>query len=180
MRACGEPHEDCAGGASLSSVTNETTASVQAADAPAELPVTGRRDVVRRAFGILRIAAGLLVLASIATQIIDEILHDAFKPDEYFSYFTIETSLINIVVLLVGGVLALRARWDSGLFTSIRMAIVTYATVTAVVYAVLLRPIPPVGYVGPQWPNEVIHVIVPIFIGLDWLLAPGRPANRVR
>jgi hypothetical protein len=131
--------------------------------------------VVRRAFGLLRIAAGLLVFASIATQIGDKLLNDVFKPEEYFSYFTIQTSLGNIVVFLIGGWLALRQPKDPLLFTSVRMSMVAYAVVTAVVYAALLRNIPPEGYVGIGWPNEVLHVGIPIFIALDWLLAPGRP-----
>jgi hypothetical protein len=55
------------------------------------------------------------------------------------------------------------------------MSTVPYAVVTAVVYNALLRGIPTVGYEGVQWPNEVLHVWVPIIIVLDWVLAPGRP-----
>jgi hypothetical protein len=131
--------------------------------------------VVRRGFGLLRIAAGLLVFASIATQIGDKLINDVFKPEEYFSYFTIQTSMGNIVVFIVGGILALRTKRDPDLYTSVRMSMVAYSVVTAVVYAALLRNIPPEGYVGIEWPNEVLHVGIPIFIALDWLLAPGRP-----
>lgn len=114
------------------------------------------------------------MLASIITQIADEQINDVFVPAEYFSYFTIQTSLGNIVVLIVGGVLALKVGRDPEWYTKVRMSMVAYAVVTAVVYAVLLRNIPPTGYVGIQWPNEVLHVGIPIFIALDWLLAPGR------
>ena len=131
---------------------------------------------VRRGVGVIRLAVGLLVLASITTQITDQVIHDAFEPEEYFSYFTIQSSLMNIVALLVGGLLAVRQGRDPESFTAVRMAIVAYAAVTGSVYAVLLRGIPSEGFVGIQWPNEVIHVWVPIFIALDWLFAPGRPA----
>ena len=135
-----------------------------------------------RATGILRIAAGLLVLAAIITQIVDQLMHDAFVPEEYFSYFTIESSMINVVVLLAGGWIAWRQSdldpFDQRrqLFSSIRMSIVAYAVVTAGVYNVLLRHLPSDGFEGIQWPNEVMHVWVPILIALDWVLAPGRPA----
>lgn len=131
--------------------------------------------LVRRTFGLVRIAASVLVLASIATQIGDKLINDVFRPEEYFSYFTIQTSMANVVVFLVGGVLALRASVDPQLFTRVRMSMVAYAVVTAVVYEVLLRRIPPEGYVGIEWPNEVLHVGIPIFIVVDWLIAPGRP-----
>jgi hypothetical protein len=129
---------------------------------------------LRRGFGALRLVLGLLVFAAIVTQITDELLHDAFKPGEYFAYFTIESSMINVVVLLVGGVLALRGRAETELFTSVRVAVLSYAVITAAVYNVLLRNIPSTGYHGVQWPNEVMHVWVPILIVLDWLFAPGR------
>lgn len=131
-------------------------------------------SAVRRAVGIVRIVAALVTLAAIGTQIVDQSLNDAFSPTEYFSYFTIQTSLLEVVVLVVGGVLALRHRFDSEVFTAVRVAAVTYSTVTATVYAVLLRGIPADGFVGVAWPNEVIHVAIPILLALDWVLAPGR------
>jgi hypothetical protein len=130
--------------------------------------------IPRRVTGVLRIAAGLLVLAAITTQIVDLVVNDAFEPQEYFSYFTIQSSLVNIVVLAAGGLLAMRWRADPELFTAVRMTTVTYAVVTAVVYNLLLRGLPTDDFVGVQWPNEVTHVWIPIVIALDWVLSPGR------
>jgi hypothetical protein len=110
------------------------------------------------------------------TQVADLVLHDAFSPEEYFSYFTIQSNLMNVVVLAVGGVVCLRWRDDPQLLSRIRMSILAYAVVTGVVYNVLLRGHPDGSYAGPQWPNEVMHVWIPIVILLDFLFAPGRPA----
>ncbi|WP_255461365.1 Pr6Pr family membrane protein [Glaciihabitans sp. INWT7] len=138
-------------------------------------PVRAEAPGLRRIFGFLRLAVGLLVLAALVTQVTADLLHDSFKPGEYFSYFTIESSMMNVVVLLVGGSLALRLPRDTELFTSVRVAILSYAVITGLVYNVLLRNIPGDGsYEPPRWCNEVMHVWVPIFILLDWLLAPGR------
>jgi hypothetical protein len=126
--------------------------------------------------GVVRLAAGLGLAVTIGIQIGDRVANDAFDPWEYFSYFTIQTSLFNIVVLLVGGMLALRLVRDPQLFTTVRMATLTYAIVTAGVYNLLLRNIPPTGYPGLDWPNEVVHVWVPLLLVLDWLLTPGRPS----
>ncbi|MFB2581230.1 Pr6Pr family membrane protein [Herbiconiux sp. P15] len=130
----------------------------------------------RRVAGALRLAAGLGLAATIAVQITDRVVNDAFDPWEYFSYFTIQTSLFNIVVLMAGGLLALRVARDTQLYTTVRMATLAYAIVTAGVYNALLRFIPPTGYEGLDWPNEVVHVWIPILLLLDWLLSPGRPA----
>ncbi|MBG6108199.1 Pr6Pr family membrane protein [Frigoribacterium sp. CG_9.8] len=140
-------------------------------DAPAHTGV----PTLRRVFAIARLMMGLLVLAALITQVVAKILNNAFTPGEYFSYFTIESSMMNVVVLLVGAFLALRLPRDTELFTSVRVAILSYAVITGVVYNVLLRNLPGDGsYEPPRWCNEVMHVWVPIFIVLDWFLAPGR------
>jgi hypothetical protein len=130
----------------------------------------------RRTVGVLRIVAALVVFATIATQITDRVMHDAFDPSEYFSYFTIQSGLITIVVFAVGGAMALRLPQDTVLFTTVRVSTLAYAVITAGVYNLLLRGIPYEGFLGLQWPNEVLHVWIPIVIVLDWLLSPGRPA----
>ncbi len=127
--------------------------------------------------GAARLLAGLGLLTVIIIQITDRVVNNAFDPWEYFSYFTIETSLINIVVFLVGGVMALTRPTDTTLYTMVRMTTLGFAVVTAAVYNLILRNMPYAGdFEGLQWPNEVIHVWVPIFILLDWLFSPGRPA----
>ena len=130
----------------------------------------------RRVVGTLRLVAALVVFVTIATQIADRVIHDAFAPGEYFSYFTIQSGLITIVVFAVGGAMALRRRDDTVLFTAVRVSTLAYAVITAGVYNLLLRGIPYEGFLGLQWPNEVLHVWIPIVVVLDWLLSPGRPA----
>jgi hypothetical protein len=130
----------------------------------------------RRTVGALRIVAALTVFVTISTQIADRVVNDAFDPAEYFSYFTIQSGLINIVVFAVGGVMALRLPRDTVLYTAVRVSTLAYAVVTAGVYNLLLRGVPYEGFLGLQWPNEVLHVWIPIVIVLDWLVSPGRPA----
>nr|WP_146077693.1 Pr6Pr family membrane protein [Clavibacter michiganensis] len=130
----------------------------------------------RRLVGAVRLLAGIGLLVTIVIQINDRVVNNAFDPWEYFSYFTIETSLMNIVVFIVGGILAFRLSRDTELFTTVRMATLTYAIITAGVYNLLLRNVPYNGFQGLSWPNEVIHVWIPILIVLDWLVSPGRPA----
>ena len=131
----------------------------------------------RRIVGVLRILLAGLVLAAIVTQITDQLLNDAFDPAGYFGFFTIQSGLMNVVVLVVGGVLALRLAAEPELLARVRMSTLSYAVITGVVYNLLLRNLPADGsFVGLDWPNEVLHVWAPALILLDWLLAPGRPA----
>ena len=134
----------------------------------------------RRFAGALRIAASALILFGIVYQVVDLLVHDAFAAAEYFSYFTIQSSMINIVVLAVGGAMALRRSADTELYTRIRLSALCYAVMTAAVYNILLRGAANTDghYPGPEWPNNVMHVAIPIYLVLDWLFAPGRARLR--
>jgi hypothetical protein len=135
----------------------------------------------RRFIGVARVVLALVVLVSVVYQITDRLIHNVFRPGEYFAYFTIQTALMDVVVLGVGAWLAFTTDKDTRLFTIVRVCIVGFAVVTCVVYNVLLRGVPgEPGYVWPVWPNEVLHVWAPILLVLDWLFAPGRASIRLR
>jgi hypothetical protein len=135
---------------------------------------------MRRTVGAVRIVAGLVLLATIVAQIADELAHGAFLADRYFVYFTIQTALIGVVVLLAGGWWAWRRPRDTTLLTTVAMCAAVYAVVTTVVYNVLLRGIVESGYEPPDWMNEVLHVAIPVLLIVDWLVAPGRARLRWR
>lgn len=146
-----------------------------AASAPESATASRRLLVLRRSAGILSLAASATVFAALVTQITDQISVGRFEPTEYFAFFTIQTAMINIVVLAAGGIMALRAERDTQLYTAIRASVFSYAIVTGVVYNLLLRDVPnDDGYVGPWWPNEALHVWIPVYIAVDWMLATGR------
>ncbi|WP_198168705.1 Pr6Pr family membrane protein [Agromyces aureus] len=94
----------------------------------------------------------------------------------FFSYFTIESNLLATAVLLIGAGLAVARRLpDPSWFAVLRACATTYMAITGIVYNLLLRGLPVTGGGDAQpWTNEVLHVIAPAFLVLDWLLAPGR------
>jgi hypothetical protein len=137
--------------------------------------MTGMSQKTRPVLGTLRLAVAATLLIALVYQIVDKIANNDLEPSTYYTLFTIESTMIAIVVVAVSGVLAVRHPIDPVGYTSVRVAVTSYAIMTAVVYNVLLRGIPAEGYVGPQWPGEIMHVWYPIYITLDWLFAPGRP-----
>lgn len=140
-----------------------------------EKAAAARLSTLRHIAGIISIVAGFVILGALITQINDQLSVGRFEPTEYFSFFTIQTAMINIVVLIAGGIMALRLDRDTRLYTAIRASVFSYAIVTGVVYNLLLRDVlNDDGYVGPVWPNEALHVWIPIYVALDWLLTPGR------
>jgi len=97
----------------------------------------------------------------------------------FFSYFTILSNLSAAIVLVIAGIRALRTRRDGApdpawLATAL-VCVSTYMIVTGVVYNLLLRSIPIAG-ISDVWTNETLHLIVPLFLVADVLVAPRRRA----
>lgn len=137
---------------------------------------TGFAAVLRRSLGLVNILTAFLVTIALTINITDRVLQDKFDPTHYFQYFTIQTCILNIVVLTAGGIYALTRTTDPRRYVVVRACTVAYAVLTGVVYNVLLAGIPANdGYVEASgFPNAVEHVWAPIIIALEWLLMPGR------
>ncbi|MFC6012635.1 Pr6Pr family membrane protein [Nocardia lasii] len=113
----------------------------------------------RIGFGLL----GVLALVWIPLRNIDSA---TFSLTNYLSYFTIESNVLSVIVLLVGGALAPQgAHWQT-----FRGAVTLYMLITMVVYAVLLAEVDVM--LTDRWINDVLHRIVPLVLLLDWLFVP--------
>ncbi|MFE3544834.1 Pr6Pr family membrane protein [Nocardia sp. NPDC059177] len=120
--------------------------------------------VYRVGFAIL----GVVALLWIPLRNLDSA---TFSLANYLSYFTIESNILAVLVLLVGGVLAPQGpRWQL-----VRGAVTLYMLITMVVYAVLLANVDVM--LTDRWINDVLHRILPLVLLLDWLLVamPRRP-----
>ncbi|WP_072802012.1 Pr6Pr family membrane protein [Rhodococcoides yunnanense] len=117
---------------------------------------------------MVRVAFAALAVAALSTILVDGVGQPGFSVVNYFSYFTVLSNVLAIVVLLVGGLADPQSRpWQ--LF---RGAVTLYMVITGIIYAVLLANID-VG-VADAWTNNVVHRIMPVVILLDWILAPSR------
>lgn len=134
----------------------------------------------RRLLGFAHLAVAVLLAFTFVFQIADLAIADALVPNEYFVYFTVDTTMIAIVLLALTGASMLRRERDGILLTSAALAVVPLAMVTGIVYNLTLRGRPTEAYLGMPWENEVLHVAMPLFLTLDWfafrLLDRGRPA----
>ena len=93
----------------------------------------------------------------------------------FFSFFTIDSNVGAVVVFAIGAVLLIRrAEPGPGWFGVLRAAVTSYMVVTGIVYNTLLRGVNvSEGSVLP-WSNEVLHVVGPLLVLIDYLVAPGR------
>ena len=135
---------------------------------------------LRRGLGVLNIAFAFAIAIGLAVNIADRLIQGIFNPSHYFQFFTIQTCIINIVVLLIGGIIAITRTADPRWYTVVRASIVSYAIVVGVIYNVLLAGLASGdGYVSTfTFPNDIQHIWGPIFIAVEWLLMPGRARLR--
>ncbi|WP_378732084.1 Pr6Pr family membrane protein [Nocardia brasiliensis] len=116
----------------------------------------------------LRIAFGVLGIVALAWIPLRNLHETAFSLGNYFSFFTIQSNVLAVLVLLIGGLLDPQdRRWQV-----VRGATALYLLITGVVYAVLLANIDVM--LTDRWINDVLHRAMPIVLVADWVLVPAR------
>jgi len=117
---------------------------------------------------LVRGATALVAIVAIIVQA--KTLADAGKLDvvNFFSYFTIQSNLIGIAVLLVMAIQTSRHR--PAALEGLRGAATVYLTVTFIVVIALLQNVD----VGLQlaWVDAVLHKLTPVVIVADWVIDP--------
>lgn len=138
-----------------------------------------------------RLAAAVLGFAAIIAQL-TRTIQNAVEADttwgghlptvsaNFLSFFTIESNLLAAVVLAIGAVWAWTRGRDSEReprwFAVLLVCVSTYMIVTGIVYNLLLRNVELPQGVTVVWANEVLHVVIPLFLLADVLFAPKRRA----
>jgi hypothetical protein len=140
---------------------------------------------VRITWAVVRLLTVLAVLVAVVSQYVVSssfwrsvgVEGIAGKTVDFLMFFTIQSNLVAAVVMGIGAVRLLRRGPAPGrAWTTLRLAATTYMVTTGVVYNLLLRGLPTIPGGNLPWSNEVLHVVVPALVLLDWLLAPDRRA----
>lgn len=138
-----------------------------------------------------RLAAAALTIAAVIAQLTRSIQnavdsetawggHVPTVAANFLSFFTIEANLLAAITLVIGAVWAWTkgrdAEREPNWFAVLLVCVSTYMIVTGIVYNLLLRNVDlPQGVTVP-WSNEVLHVVIPLFLLADVLFAPLRRA----
>lgn len=123
----------------------------------------------------IRWTMALLAVAAVCLQAWHLTRIERFVLDQYLSFFTIQSNLLAAFILAgeaAGGLgLSIRRR------DSLRGALVLYLGITGVVYASLLARLPVVKEIVHPWADLVLHYGMPLWILIDWLVAP--PTSKI-
>lgn len=132
---------------------------------------------------LVRLALAIALFGSVYWQVTDRMMHNLFRPTEYFAYFTITSSLLTAVVLTLSAIQIFRGVAETKLMSLSRLTMAVSMVIVGVIYNALLRGGDPdprdVGYAWPQLPNEVLHTYVPILIFIEWMLTRTTIALRI-
>lgn len=113
----------------------------------------------------------LLTLAAIGYQFAVQNERVDFVPENFFSFFTIQSNLIAAFLFIV---LATRHSVLSPVLDLFRGGVVTYMLLTGVVYGLLLSGYEDALQTPEPWVNTVLHQVMPLIVVLDWFIQPPR------
>ena len=136
-----------------------------------------------RGWSLARLGMAVVIAAAVIAQLMKS-LQSASELDRsvatvavnFFSFFTIQSNTLTVIVLLVAAVAVFIGRDGGPRWLEVALAAVsTYMVVTGIVYNALLRGIElPQGSEAIGWSNEVLHLIGPVFMAVDVVVAPIR------
>jgi hypothetical protein len=132
---------------------------------------------VRRAFGVARILAAAVGVLALIGDFNYTLGTSPFAIGNFFSYFTVQSMILGVLVFVIGAANALRQPADPLWLDMMRLVATTFMVVSGIVFAFILmegtlRGIP----VWSPWSSQILHFWLPGFALLDWLFAPGRDA----
>ncbi|MDZ8173186.1 Pr6Pr family membrane protein [Microbacterium xanthum] len=147
---------------------------------------------LERTWTVLRAVTAALIVAAIVRQLAASVgsaleygRDMATVIANFFSFFTILSNASSAVVLAWAVVWfatrgrdadGVRRREPRGLAIAL-VSVTTYMVITGVVYNILLRGVElPQGSEPVPWSNEVLHVVAPVFLLADALIAVRRRA----
>jgi len=128
---------------------------------------------VRRRFGVARLLLASLGITSLIGYFIYTLGVQSFSMSNFFAYFTVQSAIAAVLVLLTAAVIALRRPEDPAWLDMARAMITTYVLVSGVVYALIVVQASSAHYaIGVPWSSQLLHFWIPSLALLDWIVDP--------
>jgi hypothetical protein len=127
---------------------------------------------MRSLFALLRLAASVLSIIAIIATFQASAATSTVNPFNFFGYFTIQGNIFTALVLLVLALVGFGRGRKSQRLEIVHAASTTYIVIVGIVYNTLLVGL--AGGVAVPWANTVLHVIIPAYAAIDWLLFGDR------
>ena len=133
-------------------------------------------------FGLLRLLAGVAILSTIIGQFVFTAGRATINPFNFFGYFTIQSNIITMVAFLASAYFILSRKRQPIWVIYLRAIATTIIVLVGLVYNTLLAGASLAGSFDLKWSSNILHVIIPIYALVDWVLYADRkklPYNKL-
>ena len=137
---------------------------------------------MKQLFGALRLAAGLAILIAVIGQFSYTAARAAINPFNFFGYFTIQSNLITMVAFFATAYFIFRRTAQPTWVILLRAIATTIIVIVGIVYNTLLSGAALGESFNLVWSSNILHIVIPIYALLDWVLfadRPNLPFNRI-
>lgn len=132
--------------------------------------VTHRERTARRFLGAFRLLIAALELIALIGNYQYVQGFRLFATANFFGYFTVQSAMIALVVLIFAGVLALTRDRDPAWLGTLRTMVMVYVLVSGVVFAVIVVQASTIAYrVDVPWSDTLLHFVVPGLALIAWV-----------
>lgn len=141
------------------------------------LPDADKTPRLRMITGFLSLVAALTLGVTLGAQIIDLVRLGRFSAFEFVSYFSIQFAFISFVGLLLTGLAGFSGPRDTPRVASVRSFLALNAFSVIITHTTLFSQTPANAsgnMTALQWPDVVLHIIIPGYLVVDWILNPLR------
>ncbi len=146
-----------------------TPAAVEAGPAATAGQAGQRPRRLRVALGVYRLALAGLELLALYGNFNYVLGFSSFATDNFFSYFTIQSAILAVGMLIAAGVTALRAPRDPHWLGIARTVVMCYLLVSGIVFALIVAQASTRAYrIDVPWSDTLLHFVVPALALAGW------------
>jgi hypothetical protein len=136
--------------------------------------VRGRAVKARTVFGVLRLSAAALCLISLIHRMAWGLASHSIGSQNFFAYLTNQSNIAFVILLCIGGIIALRRPRDPRWLTVTLALVLTWTITAGFVFAILVWQADLRGIrIDVPWSDQVLHFWLPACTVAAWALAPG-------
>lgn len=125
-----------------------------------------------RIVAVIRLIVALAGGTAIIATLLDTASRTAINPFNFFGFFTMQSNILTVVMLLGTALIGFAGKRQSAGWSLFRACITSYIVVVGIVYNTLLAGLE--GGISLDWANTVLHLAIPVYVALDWILVGDR------
>ncbi|GAA1060692.1 Pr6Pr family membrane protein [Agromyces bracchium] len=165
----GSAAEPAEAGAAPAPDTGVESPPVEAAVLAVDPAALARTTRSRRALGAFRLAIAVVEIVALIGNYQYVLEFPLFASVNFFSYFTILSAMLAVVVLLVAAGFALTQHRDPPVLAAFRTIVTVYLLVSGIVFALIAVQASTRDYrLEVPWSDTLLHFVVPVLALVAW------------